>query len=644
MDPSLLFLLLILVVLSGFLNTPPNGVGSQEVIVVPDDYPSLYDAIRNAEAGSVVFVKSGYYRLYRTIVIDKPLVIVGEDKYSTIIHVVGDIDAFIIENTSSVLITGFTIEYGSRQIVVYGSDNVFIGGNVFREWLNNSIYIIGYSGHIPYNTSIIDNLFIGNSTEPAIALIESMYTRITSNTFNIDTIGILINNSRYNIISGNIFIGSGIVFTIDSISIGNTIVDNIVNGKPLVYLEDETGATISGAIGQVILVRCGDIVVRNAIVYGTVNAIQVLVSNNVSIVNSTVYGSSIGVSISRSSGVRVVDSLFRDNDVGVYIVLSRNVSIEGNSFYINSYGVYITDTLYSMVEITDNVFIGDKVAGVYTSETVSHVGIISNRFYRDGVIIYSRENNVYGNLVNDKPLVYMEDVYGGIVSGSIGQLVLIECSETTITDTVIENTSVGVLIAYSNHVSIENISALYNGYGVILYSTTWSIIYSSTIASTNTGLYIKDSFYNLVVYNNIEYNREGIRIQGSRNNRIYLNNFINNTIQAVTVNSKNTWDNGTHGNYWSDYRGVDRDSDMVGDEPYIIDKENIDNHPLLYTIAKPIHTLIGLDNTGQHHSFNETTQEYYTKTPVPMPEPYYTPLVLATCIIISILVRRKKEP
>jgi len=64
---------------------------------------------------------------------------------------------------------------------------------------------------------------------------------------------------------------------------------------------------------------------------------------------------------------------------------------------------------------------------------------------------------------------------------------------------------------------------------------------------------------------------------------IYHNNFVNNTIQAISPVSENIWDDGypSGGNYWSDYTGVDADGDGIGDSPYVIEANNQDNHPLI---------------------------------------------------------------
>jgi len=49
----------------------------------------------------------------------------------------------------------------------------------------------------------------------------------------------------------------------------------------------------------------------------------------------------------------------------------------------------------------------------------------------------------------------------------------------------------------------------------------------------------------------------------------------------VAGDSTNVWDDGRKGNYWSNYTGQDLNEDGIGDNPYVIDVNNQDNHPLM---------------------------------------------------------------
>jgi hypothetical protein len=71
-------------------------------------------------------------------------------------------------------------------------------------------------------------------------------------------------------------------------------------------------------------------------------------------------------------------------------------------------------------------------------------------------------------------------------------------------------------------------------------------------------------------------------------NTVYLNSFINNTHQII-ARGNNNWDNGylTLGNYWSDYKGTDKNNDGIGDTPYVIDAYNTDRYPIMMAITTP---------------------------------------------------------
>jgi len=80
-----------------------------KTIVVPDDYPTIQEAIDEASEGDIVFIKEGIY--YENLLIEKSLSIVGENKLTSIID--GDkVGSIILVKNDRVTIANLTIQNG----------------------------------------------------------------------------------------------------------------------------------------------------------------------------------------------------------------------------------------------------------------------------------------------------------------------------------------------------------------------------------------------------------------------------------------------------------------------------------------------------------------------------------------------------
>jgi parallel beta-helix repeat protein len=87
---------------------PVNAVPN--VIRVPADYPTIQEAIDAAAPGSLILVSERVY--YEHLVVDKPLMIVGQDRRNTIIDGEG-VDVVLNVTADDVLLDGLTIRNGS---------------------------------------------------------------------------------------------------------------------------------------------------------------------------------------------------------------------------------------------------------------------------------------------------------------------------------------------------------------------------------------------------------------------------------------------------------------------------------------------------------------------------------------------------
>jgi parallel beta-helix repeat protein len=112
-------------------------------------------------------------------------------------------------------------------------------------------------------------------------------------------------------------------------------------------------------------------------------------------------------------------------------------------------------------------------------------------------------------------------------------------------------------------------------------SSNNNTVRSNIISNNAYGIDMFLSDNNTIVRNIISGSQYGISLDESKNNTAHHNNFLYNKRQVDSFQSSDTWDNGTQGNYWTDYTGTDANSDGIGDTPYLIPGDNPDRFPLM---------------------------------------------------------------
>ncbi len=126
---------------------------SAATITVPDDYPTIQQAINAATAGDTVYVRSGTY--YEHVTIGKSLVLQGADKGTAIISGSGTGDVISI-TTANVTISGFTVHNGNIGINIVSASNARVDDCIIKHHYDRCIWIRNSSSAYISNCDISD--------------------------------------------------------------------------------------------------------------------------------------------------------------------------------------------------------------------------------------------------------------------------------------------------------------------------------------------------------------------------------------------------------------------------------------------------------------------------------------------------------
>ena len=319
-------------------------------------------------------------------------------------------------------------------------------------------------------------------------------------------------------------------------------------------------------------------------------------------------------------------------------VNSNNNKINNNICKNNWYGIYISSNNNI---VKNNSIYENKEAGI-SLWGLNNI-IRENKFVNNGLIVwYSYNNTIKDNIVNGKPLVYLENKSNRVVSNA-GQVILVRCKNIkiegcnpsnanigvslidsdncVILNNEIENNNKGIYLSNSNNNSIKNNSirnigeegiclagnnntitnniCQNNKLGILIESGGYNNLEGNFILDNDIGIFIDDSPNNFMKSNIIASNNVGLYFEARYplNNKIYLNNFnnIENIDPSYGYDSVGNWNSTSKiiyiyngktytnylGNYWSDYECEDANGDGICDSPYVIDSDNQDNYPLV---------------------------------------------------------------
>lgn len=542
------------------------------------------------------------------------------------------------------LIENNTLNFNNRGLTLGQCENCFVKNNT----LDSNIYF-GLYCYMGTNNNISNN-YINGSQE----------------------YGIYFSGDKKYIVSSNTLVGCGFYLegALDALTSHDIKSTNTVNGKPLYYYVNSEYLNPMDFFnaGQVILINCSNSLIANQTISNVAIGISCHYCVNITISNNTLsYNNKEGIYFNECKKILVYNNSIINNYNGISIINSNYINISDNYLLLNEYnGILLSNCVKNLI-INNSVKNQKNGVGIQISDSV-YSTVINNIFDDNNweaimlsndlnVILRNNEMNNCGldvsgsleslttydidtsNRVNGKILYYYtnKNYLGESDFVNAGQIFLINCDNSLISNVNIKNCSIGIELFYANNNTVINTSSSYMGVGIVLLFSDNNSILRNIASNCKTsgilllfsnnnnisenlvensggeGMYgglalcygssnnqimknhINNNTIGLILYyassnnningnyffNNLEY---GVSIKDiySEHNIFYNNNFIGNSIDAEDYGTDNMWDNGIIGNYWDNYTGIDANHDGIGDTPYSISGSagSLDNYPI----------------------------------------------------------------
>ncbi len=297
---------------------------------------------------------------------------------------------------------------------------------------------------------------------------------------------------------------------------------------------------------------------------------------------------STGILLNNVSNCTISKSNISNQYYGIYLVSSELNIIKNNSILTNVEGIHLDPSSNSnliehndifsnkleaiyMNSVSSNVITNNSISGLskggsihivdsslnsISKNTISTGGIslysscsntiLNNTFTDGGILIGGRSILDFNqtidikNTVNGKPIYYFRDQSWLNIDGrSVGQILLVNCTNSVINNMNVSHTTTGVELAYSTKTNITNSTFSNNLYGIYLkYSRSNTIANNSIHLNNIGGIDLSSSSSNMIADNSISNNGEGICLGSSRSNIITNNSLKNNDVGINFWSSK----------------------------------------------------------------------------------------------------------
>lgn len=521
---------LIIILIGGislFVLVSDQGCEGEEIIVSQSgegDAETINEALDTALDGDTIRVMSGTYE--ERLVIDKRVNISRLGTGSATIRGTGEGD--VIQITSdNVTLVGFIVELSGTR---WGDAGVMVSGKGATlkdlKCINNDIGV--------FLDKVVECKVENVTCESnnwGIYLREGGNNTIVNSTFEENLYqGISLSGSKGNLIRNNSvgYNGNGIGLYSDADN--NTLEENGCGRNSLT--DDSKGLIIQNSNGNLIQ--------NNSFNFDQIGILCEYSSNNQFLSNECYSNDKAGISFFSSSGDLLIGNEITYNTDGISLGASKDIIIQGT--IMKSNGI-----------ILDSITMGDW----------------------EGIVIDT------SNLVKGKPVYFLTNESGIVVPERAGQIILLSCSNVTITGQSISDTTTGILIGRSVNITIENSTSISNNrHGIHIWNSNHCIVESvdtsrndmngiyaefskdvhilnSTVEDNLVGIYLQDNYVgHLIKGNHIDYNDFGIVLNDSSLNNIEDNDIRRSYEFGVLLTQASRYNQVHYNSFWGNGYGM----------------------------------------------------------------------------------------
>jgi nitrous oxidase accessory protein len=265
----------------------------------------------------------------------------------------------------------------------------------------------------------------------------------------------------------------------------------------------------------------------------------------------------------RASGTRVIDI-----DSGIHVIRAGGVELRDVQLEDVLYGVYAERadqltvehcTLTGRVRPLDESGEGNGLHLWYCSDVVVRDNDVS-RFVDAVFLSFVTRMDASRNRLHDNGRYGLHTMY---------------CQENRFVENEVTRDVAGCALMFTNHVEIARNRIVRNRgprtYGLLLRDCSDGRFEANHLVDNTVAIFMDGSNRNRIEGNLVQDNGWGILLFSSSAGNVFTgNDFINNDYPVALDmrRTDNRFDDGTHGNYWSDAAAFDLDGDGVSDVPF----------------------------------------------------------------------------